>query len=431
MNTSQRYINSRISFITLRSTEYWLEQTETETRKTEDGATKSQTKIPKNINPIVELSNNNIAIVMKFNDLVADQVNNLAPYILSMPLLLTAITPTIYRIIRSTAINDNANPTQRKSTKTVTRIEVVSFIATYVIPCLLLFRKKTSDHSMGYDGIDAVYTAVLWRPLATFISSWPRILSFGTPRTKESQRTTIRRTQRLQHLVDGGPFGHGCGKIITVVVACSLWTLVRGTLPATIVNTFVNLPTSIFSIQKLTRISVGIYVAIVIAMLAAVSWIVTVVLSFWLQHTRSKGDSHAGLNKMLQPTYNRPLQNRECIQLAILALMNAICEECTSRGFWRNELERTAGCSKFQSNLLQGVIFGLWHYFGIPNGWAGVALTTVFGWIMGFLSDWTSITRASLDGSGLMSTGLLFPILTHSIIDYYIFTVLARQPSKP
>ena len=405
-----------------------LAQTETETRKTEQ-----PNQNPKKTSTRLSSYQTIITIVMKFNDLVTEQVNNVAPYILSVPLLLTAITPTIYRIIRSTANNDNANPTERKSTdiKTVTRIEVVSFIVTYVIPCLLLFRKKTNDHLMGNDGIDAVYTAVLWRPLATFISNWPSLLSFGTHRTKESQRTTIRRTQRLQHLVDGGPFGHGCGKIITVVVACSLWTLVRGTLPPTIVNTFVDLPTSIFSIQELTRISVGIYVAIVIAMLAAVSWIVTVVLSLWLQHTRSKGDSHAGLNKMLQPTYNRPLQNRECIQLAILALMNAICEECTSRGFWRNELERTAGCSKFQSNLLQGVIFGLWHYFGIPNGWAGVALTTVFGWIMGFLSDWTITTRASLDGSGHMSTGLLFPILTHSIIDYYIFTVLARQPSKP
>ena len=229
---------------------------------------------------------------------------------------------------------------------------------------------------------------------------------------------------RLRPLIDGGPFGYGCSKIIQVIVACILWKSVRGKLPPTITNTFVVLQASILSIQGFTNTSNVINIALVAVALVGVSWIVTVVLSLWLHYTQSKGDGHAGLNKMLKPTYGRRLH------LAIMSLLNAICEECTFRGFWRHELELTAGCNKFQSNLLQGVIFGLWHYFGISNGWTGVALTTLYGWIMGYLSDWNVAQHASFDGSGRTSTGLLLPIITHSVADFYIFTVLARQPPK-
>jgi prepilin signal peptidase PulO-like enzyme (type II secretory pathway) len=184
----------------------------------------------------------------------------------------------------------------------------------------------------------------------------------------------------------------------------------------------------IASIPEWTKIANVINAVIIVAVLVGVSWVVTVVLSLWLHFTQSKGDSHDGLNKLLRPTYGRPLQAREHIQLAIMALLNATCEEFTSRGFWRHELELTAGCTKFQSNLLQGVIFGMWHYFGIPNGWSGVALTTLYGWIMGYLSDW-NVTRHT-HGSESISSGLILPIITHGIADYYIFTIMARQSSK-
>ena len=98
--------------------------------------------------------------------------------------------------------------------------------------------------------------------------------------------------------------------------------------------------------------------------------------------------------------------------------MNATCEECTARGFWRHEFECTAAATRHWSNAGQAILFGAWHYYGIPSGWTGVGLTTVYGWIMGLLADLHP------------STGLLLPILAHSIADYYIFAVIARQEKK-
>ena len=363
------------------------------------------------------------------NDLLLAQINNAVPYISSIPLLLTATTPTIYRIILSVGkhnVHRNYDPT---NFYIAGMMKVVSFIVTYAIPCLLLCRNNSkTDNILHYDGIDAVFTAVLWHPLTIFLSHWPVLLRLFDHRRTKPSKSTIRHA-RLHLLIDGGPFGYGCSKIIQVVVACILWKLVRGILPPTIVDTFGVLQMSMRSLQELTNTVNGIHAAIAVVALTCVSWVVTVVLSLWLKYTNNKGDSHTGLNKMLQPTYGRPLHARESIQLAILAIMNAVCEECTSRGFWRHELELTAGCTKCESNFIQAVIFGLWHYFGIPNGWTGVALTTLYGWIMGYLSDWTVTQNTSNDGSGHFSTGLLFPIITHSIADYYIFTVLARQPA--
>jgi membrane protease YdiL (CAAX protease family) len=160
----------------------------------------------------------------------------------------------------------------------------------------------------------------------------------------------------------------------------------------------------------------------VIATIVFLSLVVNVVLYAWSHFFQKPGGGHGGLDSMLQPTMGRSLNTIEHIQLIFLALLNAICEEFACRGFWRYELELTANCTKLQSNMVQGIIFGLWHYFGIPGGWTGVALTTVYGWIMGYLSDWTLT-----DDEATTTTGLIIPIITHSIADYYIFTVLARQ----
>jgi membrane protease YdiL (CAAX protease family) len=69
--------------------------------------------------------------------------------------------------------------------------------------------------------------------------------------------------------------------------------------------------------------------------------------------------------------------------------------------------------SLIHSNIWQAAIFGIWHYHGIPSGLPGVALTFVYGLVMGLLMDYGG--------------GLLLPILAHSIADYFIFVVIARQ----
>jgi membrane protease YdiL (CAAX protease family) len=225
---------------------------------------------------------------------------------------------------------------------------------------------------------------------------------------------------RLDLVMKGGPLGYGCYKVIQVAVASLLWITVRGYLPPTIANTLSAMKNMKLSLQ-LSETSSWIVSLSVVVTISLLSLIVNAVLWIWSRKYPHKEGSHDGLNSMLQATMGHSLSATEHIQLALLALLNATCEEFTCRGFWRHELELTAHCTKVQSNIVQGIIFGLWHYFGIPSGWTGVALTTVYGWVMGYLSDWTVTDETST------TTGLLLPIITHSIADYYIFAVLARQ----
>ena len=158
------------------------------------------------------------------------------------------------------------------------------------------------------------------------------------------------------------------------------------------------------------------------------------VLAVWSHYgTHRRGVQHAGVQGLVSSTLGRPLSVGEHATMMVLAVVNAACEECTARGFWRHEFEwclvhahasaattlattTTTGTTLRWSNLAQALIFGAWHYHGIPSGWTGVVLTTIYGGIMGFLADLHP------------SMGLLLPIVAHSIADYYIFAVIARQP---
>ena len=215
------------------------------------------------------------------------------PYILSMPLLLTAATPTIYRIIFVTAAAKNNGSNRNKTTKWNNehddkyyttgnkRIQqVVVLFVTYAIPCLILYNSNR---------IDAIYTAVLWYPLTNLLSNWPRAIiqqpfNNNKLRTKQPSKNSV--PQQLQSLIlNGGPFGYGCSKVIQVIVACLLWKFVRGTLPPTIISTLTVGRNVIRSMQG----SNWIHVVVGVVILTGVSWIVTVVLSLWLQYTQSKG----------------------------------------------------------------------------------------------------------------------------------------------
>ena len=94
-------------------------------------------------------------------------------------------------------------------------------------------------------------------------------------------------------------------------------------------------------------------------------------------------------------------------------MVNAICEEVVSRGLILNEFQRRGNVAFWQANILQAASFGVWHFHGIPNGWPGVGLTFVYGLGMGFLLEYGG--------------GLLLPIVAHTIADYFIFAVIARQ----
>jgi membrane protease YdiL (CAAX protease family) len=159
--------------------------------------------------------------------------------------------------------------------------------------------------------------------------------------------------------------------------------------------------------------------ASVLLVVLLISAIVNLVLWLWSRSFLTRGN-HDGVNEMVASSVGRSLSRNEHVAIAVSAVANAVCEEIMSRGLWRLEFARSvigvasdAPMSLINSNILQAAIFGIWHYHGIPSGLPGVALTFVYGLVMGLLMDY--------------GQGLLLPILAHSIADYFIFAIIARQ----
>lgn len=249
-----------------------------------------------------------------------------------------------------------------------------------------------------------------WGPLTKVFSQWYRIF----PPTQLQKDDTTRKFGLLQSYSQG-PLGPGASKVVEVLVATALWRWTHdGEWPHI---TFGPIPSI-----KAWLILIGI------------SLMVNLVLFLWSRMTRSCGD-HSGVNRMVQSTSGRKLTFDERCQFATLAILNATCEEITSRWFWWQEFQlyypfhipvqhQIHGHSPSSSsttssllaipNLAQATIFGVWHYYGIPSGIPGVALTFVYGWLMGVLMVEV--------GDG----GLCLPIIAHAIADYYLFSSVAR-----
>lgn len=167
----------------------------------------------------------------------------------------------------------------------------------------------------------------------------------------------------------------------------------------------------------------------VLFIVGLLSMLTNFVLWLWSRTLKTRGN-HAGVNDMVQSSKGRTLFLKERLTLVFLATVNAACEEVTSRGLWRMEFHRhilllhehhhdsaTATHRRLYSNLYQAIVFGIWHYHGgIPNGLVGVALTFIYGLATGFLGDYQG--------------GLLLPIVTHAIADYFIFATIARSSSS-
>jgi hypothetical protein len=225
-------------------------------------------------------------------------------------------------------------------------------------------------------GLPKPSIAPWWGPLTFLLSKWPRVV----PKAPQS----------LRH---GGPLGAGCAKLVEVIVAVTLWRRIHDDWPTIALGP---LP--------------GWQVWIIMLLLSAG---VNVVMYFWSKVAQSRGD-HQGVHDMVESSQGRALSVKEHAQILGLAFVNGTCEEITSRWFWRREFSTYLGQSIHHSNLAQAAVFGIWHYHGIPSGWMGVGLTFVYGYIMGLLQD---------HGEG----GLLLPVIAHTIADYYIFAIIARQ----
>jgi len=93
------------------------------------------------------------------------------------------------------------------------------------------------------------------------------------------------------------------------------------------------------------------------------------------------------------------------------AMLNAIYEEVIWRGaLW--EASRTA-FGPTATLVLTSVSFGIAHYHGFPSGFIGMALATIYGFMMGTLRQRTG--------------GLLWPWAAHVLADVVIFMLVAAM----
>lgn len=216
-------------------------------------------------------------------------------------------------------------------------------------------------------------------------------------------------------LVDGGPLGPGCAKLLDVFIGLVYCSIV-GAYPF---RDHVPDWKSFCGIGSLwPNWWLPGFVIILSLTVNGVLWI-------WSSSQQQSRGAHEGVHRMVKGTISRTLSPSEHIVLLGWSLLNATCEEINSRGFNRWEFsmllgsERSVGdpFSSFQykdsSNMWQATTFGLAHFYGVPSGWNGVLLTFVYGWLMAILQD--------------VGGGLLYPILTHTIADYFIFSQIARR----
>ena len=245
-----------------------------------------------------------------------------------------------------------------------------------------------------------------WESLTFLLAQWPHVITKGTELLRSSSSTpkrsagsspgAIPKIPWLSSLIHGGPFGQGCSKIVEVLTAIGLWRLVHSSWPSLPVGPLLDYDWTVW---------IGLIVF---------SASVNVVLWGWSTITKSRGN-HDGVNDMVHRTQGRSLSIREQAILWILAFLNGTCEEITSRRFWMSEFQNYV--SPTMANLAQAAVFGIWHFHGIPSGWTGVGLTFVYGTILGWLYQY--------------GQGLFLPIVTHTVADYYIFAIIARQQQQP
>jgi len=228
-----------------------------------------------------------------------------------------------------------------------------------------------------------------WKPTTWLLAQWPVAFSSLVPVS----------------VVNGGPLGPSCSKLCQVLAGALLWKISHNVWP----------PIALGSPPSLLQL---LFVGLL-------SGAVNLVLAAWSSYYNSRGN-HGGVQDMVQESIGRSLSPRGHVKLLFMAFANAACEEVTSRGLLRTEFELAAesftGSTEnydsdnklLYSNLWQALVFGIWHYNGIPSGVPGVVLTFVYGLIMGLLADYN-------DG------GLFAPILAHTVADYFIFSFIARR----
>lgn len=101
--------------------------------------------------------------------------------------------------------------------------------------------------------------------------------------------------------------------------------------------------------------------------------------------------------------------------ICLFSAFNALAEEAIFRGIFWKSLEDIYHNIPL-AVVLTSLIYGLCHYPGVPSGWWGVLLASIYGMMLGILRHKTS--------------GLAAPILAHFFADVTIVMILIHYSSK-
>ena len=275
--------------------------------------------------------------------------------------------------------------------------------AVWVLLAKLLHEKPVSKH---WKVIVPIAVALYWFPPHTIIGIWQPVAWICA----EWHRLSIfKGTPSL--VVDGGPLGAGCYKLVEVVTGLVLWTLAYGWRGVDGIHGADNEGDDTTTLPPPLRFGhLPSYPVLGLLLVFAAG--TNGVLWLWSRYEDSRG-THEGVNDMVQSSMGRTLTTTEHLKLAIFALANAFCEEADYRGILMTELCQRGELSLHHANIAQALCFGIGHYSGIPSGWTGVGLTFVYGFLQGMLANHCD--------------GLFLAVMTHTVADYFIFSVIARR----
>jgi len=97
------------------------------------------------------------------------------------------------------------------------------------------------------------------------------------------------------------------------------------------------------------------------------------------------------------------------------SLVNALVEECIYRGILWEGLQDITRSWK-ATLIVHALIFGVAHWWGVPNGVVGVVMAVIYGLMMGIVRH--------------ISGGLLLPIVVHVFADLVIFTLILDMAGR-
>jgi len=134
------------------------------------------------------------------------------------------------------------------------------------------------------------------------------------------------------------------------------------------------------------------------------------VLRIWSNVTNSIGN-HAGVQGMVRQQRQRQENGDGKLYILTMAGVNAFCEEAVYRCLFLYGLQ-LGGWAAPAANVIQALQFGIAHFYGVPSGWSGVALSAIYGLILGYIT-------VAFDGVGVV-------LLLHTSADYIIFTEIVK-----